>query len=61
MGSSDPVRGPERVPPHLMFTKELWIFWYGDEPNLTNILSRELAGKVPHELYKFDMCIIACC
>ncbi|XP_014678238.1 PREDICTED: mediator of RNA polymerase II transcription subunit 13-like [Priapulus caudatus] len=35
-GSADLMR------PHLMFTKELWIFWYGDEPNLNNILSREL-------------------
>ena len=30
---------------HLSCKKELWVFWYGDEPaNLSNLLSPELKG-----------------
>lgn len=31
---------------HLLFKKELWIFWYGNEPDLNNILCAELSGEV---------------
>lgn len=26
--------------------KELWIFWWGDEPNLVGVIHHELQGKV---------------
>lgn len=25
--------------------KELWIFWWGEEPNLTDVIHRELEGE----------------
>ena len=36
----------QKVTDQLSNGKELWIFWYGDEPhNLSNLLSHELQGK----------------
>lgn len=29
-----------------IFNKELWIFWYGKEPDLSELLSNELTGKL---------------
>ena len=30
--------------------KELWLFWFGDDPNLSNILSSELKGNSQIEI-----------
>lgn len=29
--------------------KELWIFWWGEEPNLTDIIHHELQGKTDRQ------------
>jgi mediator of RNA polymerase II transcription subunit 13 len=26
------------------YTKELWVFWYGEEPDLTDLVANELTG-----------------
>jgi mediator of RNA polymerase II transcription subunit 13 len=28
----------------LNYTKELWVFWYGEEPDLTDLVANELTG-----------------
>lgn len=38
-GNSGTVTHP---PLSLTAAKELWIFWYGEEPNLTSLVSSEL-------------------
>ena len=36
----------QKAPDQLSCDKELWIFWYGDEPpNLRHLLAQELQGK----------------
>ena len=32
--------------PDPVWTKELWIYWYGDDPNLEEKISPDLKGKV---------------
>lgn len=47
-GGGGGVSGPSRTEPspsHSTFNKELWIFWYGKEPDLSDFLSNELTGK----------------
>ena len=40
------VKHSEQPPADISFGKELWIFWYGDQPNvLDSILSPVLKGK----------------
>lgn len=29
----------------ISFLKELWIFWYGEDPDLNDLVSSELTGK----------------
>lgn len=36
----------------LNYKKELWVFWYGEEPDLTGMVTSELTGK--HILYIFS-------
>lgn len=35
---------------HLNHKKELWIFWYGEEPDTSGMVSQELAGESPLRL-----------
>lgn len=39
LGMPAPVQPP---PLSLYATKELWIFWYGEEPDLSNLVAQEL-------------------
>lgn len=49
------LRNPEqRLTDHLAYSKELWIFWYGDEPlSLDTLLSPNLKGKQSQYLQTF--------
>ena len=37
-----PLPPPPAAPPTVTTYKELWIFWYGDEPELSNIIVPQL-------------------
>lgn len=47
----DPLAGLASMPPpvaptlSLTVAKELWIFWYGDEPNLEELINPELLNS----------------
>lgn len=45
-----PVTDGTAPPPTFMgYVKELWVFWYGDEPsNLQSNLVGDLTGMLPH-------------
>ncbi|CAG2113764.1 unnamed protein product, partial [Medioppia subpectinata] len=30
------------------FAKELWVFWYGEEPDFNDLVNSELSGTAPH-------------
>ena len=41
-----PRSSDQRPPDQLACNKELWIFWYGDEPNnIRNLVAPELQGR----------------
>ncbi|XP_046680000.1 mediator of RNA polymerase II transcription subunit 13 isoform X3 [Homalodisca vitripennis] len=42
LGLPQPPAGPQHPPLSLAAAKELWIFWYGEEPDLSGIVSQEL-------------------
>lgn len=52
---------PSPAPPPLSLqaAKELWIFWYGEEPELSGLVSPELAacGKFFLFIYLFFFCL----
>lgn len=58
------LRNPEqRLTDHLAYSKELWIFWYGDEPlSLDTLLSPNLKGKQSQYLiFKLFFALDICC
>ena len=40
-----PPPPPPAAPPTVTTYKELWIFWYGDEPDLSSIISPQLFSE----------------
>lgn len=58
----DPLGLPQPAPPahpplSLAAAKELWIFWYGEEPDLSGIVSQELlaTGEYRTLLYSYSL------
>lgn len=44
---SGPLGRPPDIAAAARFNRELWIFWYGDEPDLTDFVSPELQDVEP--------------
>ena len=44
-GAPPPPPPPPAAPPTVTTYKELWIFWYGDEPELSNIIVPQLFNR----------------
>lgn len=45
LGLPQPPAHPAYPPLSLSAAKELWIFWYGEEPDLSGIVSQELLAS----------------
>ncbi|KAF0295730.1 Mediator of RNA polymerase II transcription subunit 13-like [Amphibalanus amphitrite] len=48
-GAPPPPPPPPAAPPTVTTYKELWIFWYGDEPELSNIIVPQLVSRKQDE------------
>lgn len=45
IGLATPAPTPNHPPLALHTAKELWIFWYGEEPDLSSLINRELLSS----------------